>query len=267
MKPTQTNTSSIRKWPAMLLAAFAAVTAPATAQTTGPDTPQAGGYEAAQKALQYSNATYLAYAATASAAKNDEVREGLEALSQTLSRRTAIKPAGVVAVNLERDDLSFFPFLYLPFDRSSPTLSAAAQRQLQDYMNNGGFVLIERDMAQTALATRLGELNLGPVVEAENDHLLSRSFYIMENLPGIVQDRALLVQRPGPSRSEKVSPFVITAQSWAAYWAGTRVAVNTREREMWLRQGINTVMYAMTGHYKEDQMHMKGILERIKPAP
>ena len=36
-----------------------------------------------------------------------------------------------------------------------------------------------------------------------------------------------------------------------------------RQREMAFRFGINVVMYALTGNYKSDQVHVGAILERL----
>jgi hypothetical protein len=36
-----------------------------------------------------------------------------------------------------------------------------------------------------------------------------------------------------------------------------------KQRELSLRGGINIVMYAMTGNYKADQVHVPALLERL----
>ena len=36
-----------------------------------------------------------------------------------------------------------------------------------------------------------------------------------------------------------------------------------RQREMSYRFGINMLMYALTGNYKADQVHLPAILERL----
>ena len=38
---------------------------------------------------------------------------------------------------------------------------------------------------------------------------------------------------------------------------------NDRQREMAFRTGINVVMYALTGNYKADQVHVPALLERL----
>jgi hypothetical protein len=36
-----------------------------------------------------------------------------------------------------------------------------------------------------------------------------------------------------------------------------------RQREIALRAGVNLVMYALTGNYKADQVHVPALLERL----
>jgi hypothetical protein len=36
-----------------------------------------------------------------------------------------------------------------------------------------------------------------------------------------------------------------------------------RQREMAYRFGVNIIMYALTGNYKSDQVHVPAILERL----
>ena len=68
-----------------------------------------------------------------------------------------------------------------------------------------------------------------------------------------------------------VSPVIIGGNDWAAAWAVDargRPLVDVspggeRQREMAIRFGINVVMYALTGNYKTDQVHVPAILERL----
>ena len=77
---------------------------------------------------------------------------------------------------------------------------------------------------------------------------------------------------PAPARGgDGVSPVVIGGNDWAAAWAVDNqgrplVAVvpgGERQREMAYRFGVNLVMYALTGNYKTDQVHVPALLERL----
>jgi hypothetical protein len=68
-----------------------------------------------------------------------------------------------------------------------------------------------------------------------------------------------------------VSSIIIGSNDYAAAWAldgnsNPLYAVipgNDRQREMAFRTGINVVMYALTGNYKADQVHIPALLERL----
>ena len=57
------------------------------------------------------------------------------------------------------------------------------------------------------------------------------------------------------------------AAAWAqddrGQWMFPVVPGSDRQREMALRTGVNIVMYALTGNYKADQVHVPALLERL----
>jgi hypothetical protein len=65
---------------------------------------------------------------------------------------------------------------------------------------------------------------------------------------------------------------VIGAHDWAAAWATdsqgraqyAAVPGGEGQRETAVRFGVNLVMYALTGNYKADQVHVDAILDRIR---
>jgi hypothetical protein len=68
-----------------------------------------------------------------------------------------------------------------------------------------------------------------------------------------------------------VSSIVVTSNDLASAWAlddGNRPLYATVpggevQREMAFRAGVNLVMYALTGNYKADQVHLPALLERL----
>jgi len=73
------------------------------------------------------------------------------------------------------------------------------------------------------------------------------------------------------SRTDGVSSIVITSNDFASAWAldsANRpiypvVPGGEVQREMAFRSGVNIVMYALTGNYKADQVHVPALLERL----
>ena len=71
--------------------------------------------------------------------------------------------------------------------------------------------------------------------------------------------------------NDGVSTVIVGSNDYAAAWAhdaeGRALYPVTpggeRQREMAERFGINLVMYALTGNYKADQVHVPALLERL----
>jgi hypothetical protein len=196
-----------------------------------------------------------------------------------------------MGVDLEKDDLSFFPLLYWPMDPREKDLSSAALSKIADYMRSGGTILIDtRDLTlgavrgvnsqgQQTLRRLLGKLDLPPLEALPPDHVLSKTFYLLSDFPGRWDGSRVWVQALPPSNPDEgpvrggdgVSPVIIGGNDWAAAWAVDgqgRPLVDVspggaRQRELALRFGINVVMYALTGNYKTDQVHVHAILERL----
>jgi hypothetical protein len=68
-----------------------------------------------------------------------------------------------------------------------------------------------------------------------------------------------------------VTPLIVTSSGWAAGWAlddhgDPMVPIipgGRAQQEMAWRAGINLMMYALTGNYKSDQVHLPALLERL----
>lgn len=219
----------------------------------------------AEGAALYSGAVYLAYVADPSNTfMNSEVERGLESLTSRLIERTAIEPKGVVALDIETDTLDYFPFIYWNVTAETKPLSPEAQRKVQNYLNNGGFIMFDTaELGSVSLRSILGDIGVKPLVRMPEDHTLTKSFYLVAGAPGTNPDGSVWVEQPGPEGAESVSSVLIGARGWAGAWAGDTVGAGSRDQEMAYRTGINAVMYALTGRYKDDQTHTPAILERL----
>ena len=112
---------------------------------------------------------------------------------------------------------------------------------------------------------------LPPLVPVPPDHVLTKAFYLLQEFPGRWDGGTLWIQQPDERINDGVSPIIIGGNDFAAAWAidSTHrplypvVPGGDRQREMAFRFGINLVMYALTGNYKADQVHVPAILERL----
>jgi hypothetical protein len=236
--------------------------------------------------------THLAYVITGIPEVDEMSKQGLYGLGRYLQARTSYDPKDPMGVDPAKDNLAFFPLLYWPMDPREADLSPQAQAKIEDYMRNGGTILIDtRDLTvgssrgadspgQQTLKRLFGKMDLPPLEPVPPDHVLRKSFYLLDDFPGRWAGGKVWVEAlpppdpdagPEPARGgDGVSPVIIGGNDWAAAWAIDNkgqglVAVSPggdRQREMAVRFGINVVMYALTGNYKADQVHATALIQR-----
>lgn len=232
--------------------------------------------------------TRLAYVVTGLGDVDATSKAGLTGLGIVLTQRTTYAPQEPLGVDLEKDDLSFFPLIYWPMDPREKDLSAAALSKVAEYMRNGGTILIDtRDLTlgpvrgpnnpgEKTLRRLLGKLDMPPLAPVPPAHVLTKSYYLISTFPGRWDGGTLWAQVLPPSDApirggDGVSPVIIGGNDWAAAWsvdAHGRPLVDvtpggSTQRELAFRFGVNLVMYALTGNYKTDQVHVKAILQRL----
>ena len=237
----------------------------------------------------------LAHVITGDAQVDELSQAGLRGLSDTLFFRTSVEPATPKGVNLETDDLAFFPILYWPITPSQPRPSAEAYAKLNAYLRSGGLILFDTRDANVArfgasspngrkLQDLAAPLDIPALEPIPQDHVLTRTFYLLQDFPGRHTSRDIWVEAaPADARqidgmpfrnlNDGVTPVLIGGNDWAAAWAvserGTpmvpigRGFSGERQRELANRFGVNLVMHVLSGNYKSDQVHVPALLERL----
>ncbi len=234
--------------------------------------------------IRYAGGFYLAYITTGDQELDSLTRRGLESLSSTLNSRTSVEPEGVVALNPEHDTLAFFPLIYWTVSSTQKSFSGKAMQNIQSYLDHGGTIIFDtRDqnrstvsMVNTANAKALRQitssLNIPPIIPVPEDHVLGRAFYLLKDYPGRYTSGTLWVERYSASGRDNVSSVIIGSNDWVGSWADSYGQKNfnrfnnssdAKQREMAMRFGVNLVMYALTGNYKADQVHIPHILKRL----
>ena len=233
-------------------------------------------------AIAATTSTRLAYVLTGDQDVDTVSAAGLTGLSEILRRRTSVEPGDPVGVDVKTTELAFFPLLYWPITADQPALSNDVRQRLNSYMRQGGTILFDTRDQQVAgiggvgpgtlkLRELVAGLDVPPLVPVPPDHVLTKSFYLLQDFPGRWTGGNLWVQQPDSRVNDGVSPFIVGANDWAAAWANDEfgrpmfpvVPGGERQREMAIRFGVNLVMYALTGNYKADQVHVPAILERL----
>ncbi|MBR9971237.1 DUF4159 domain-containing protein [Magnetospirillum sulfuroxidans] len=227
-------------------------------------------------ALRAGLATRLAFVHTGDGFVDGKTRAGLTALSRLVSERSTARLDSPMAVDLERDPVLFFPIVYWPLSAAQAPPSAAAIAKLNAYMRAGGMIVLDTgaEAAGAGNTAALRSLTEGLAIPALTtvtaEHVLTRSFYLLKELPGR-WDGPVWVAEAGGDDHDGVSPVVVGGNDWAGAWAMDGqgrpsypcVPGGERQRELAWRFGVNLVMYALTGNYKADQVHLPAILERL----
>ena len=247
-------------------------------------TPGARAQSAHAEHVESANTTRLAFVVTGNNDVDAMTLAGMTGLSNVLFQRTAVEPGRPAAVNIEHDELVFFPMLYWPMTNGQRPPTNAAIAKLRRYMQGGGTIVF--DTRDARLPSSLGasstsnrrilerllqRLDAPPLIPVPRDHVLTKAFYLLQTFPGRYADGAVWVERHAGGVNDGVSSIIVGANDWAAAWAtddtGRPVAAlipgGARQREFALRFGINMMLYTLTGNYKADQVHIPAILERL----
>lgn len=246
-----------------------------------------------QRDLASALTTRLAYVPSGDARVDEVSKQGLMGLSRVLARRTSLTPGDPVAVDPARDELSFYPLLYWPVVASRPQPPREAAGKIARFMKQGGTIVFDTRDAPSAraggpptpeaiwLKTLLEGADIPPLEQVPADHVVTKTFYLIDGFPGRYANGATWIEAlpppppdgtPRPARAgDSVSPIVITSNDLAAGWASDSYGESLyplspggeRQHELALRGGVNLVMYTLTGTYKSDQVHVRDLLERL----
>ena len=271
----------------------------AHAQTTQPTAPKTKSAEQQRndtQAMRITDRVTLGYVITGDPTTDGTSQAGLAGLVKILTRRTAVEPGEPVGVNVERDEIALFPLLYWPVIANAKELTTPVLAKIDAYMKQGGMIIFDTQdygqgiplglaqrssgTQQTPLQKLIGRLDIPRLEPVAEGHVLTKSFYLLRTFPGRWDGGQLWVEAGGAASSESsnrksrvdgVSSIVITSNDFASAWAlDSRdlpmfpvVPGGERQREMSFRTGVNIVMYALTGNYKADQVHIPALLERL----
>jgi Domain of unknown function (DUF4159)/Aerotolerance regulator N-terminal len=268
---------------------------PAYAQQAAQQPPPQLSAQEQEFALKATQKTHLAYIVTGDADVDDISKAGLQGLTLFLAQRTALEAGEPMGLDPARDELSFFPLIYWPVSPNAPKPSRAALERIDTYMKRGGTVLFdtrdaidvtpgingEQTPGMVALRSILSSLDIPELEPVPRDHVLTKTFFLLHDFPGRFTTGRLWVEAlpaedkgdvERPARAgDGVSSILITSNDLAGAWAMRPdgqpmlplVPGEPRQREFAFRSGVNIVMYAMTGNYKADQVHIPALLERL----
>jgi hypothetical protein len=236
--------------------------------------------------------TRLAYVVTGDKETDDTSLAGLKGLSAYITERTALEPGPPDGIDLAKDELAFYPLIYWPIVPGQDPPPPAVMARVDAFMKSGGMVIfdtrdaVQRDAGQAdtpagdTLKRLLSSLDIPELEPVPPKHVLTKTFYLLDKFMGRYDTGETWVQATPQTADDAdrpvldgdgVSPIIITSNDLAGAWAvddsmNPLFPVSTgleRQRELAYRAGVNMVMYALTGNYKADQVHVQDLLERL----
>jgi hypothetical protein len=224
--------------------------------------------------------THLAYVITGNREVDEVSRAGLEGLGEILRSRTSVEPGDPIGVDIEKDDLRLFPFVYWAITPDQPSPSVAAAANIDRYMKSGGILFFDtRDQHITLgrgsnndLKRLMRAVDVPPLVPMPQDHVLTKSFYLLSDMPGRWAGGRVWIEAGNGRINDGVAAIIVGANDYAGAWAMDSpgrgmfpvAPGGENQREMAFRFGVNLVMYALTGNYKDDQVHLNDIMQRLR---
>lgn len=178
-------------------------------------------------------------------------------------------------VQVEPEDAALFqhPFAILAASAALPPLGARAAEQLGRYLSYGGFLVVEDttggadaavDASIRAMAERLFPTR--PLVVLGAAHSVYRSFFLIDRPAGRLARRRVL---EGVAQGS-MHPLIYAPDDLGGALdrddAGRDlyacVPGGESQRREAIKLAINLVLYSLTSNYKQDQVHVRALLER-----
>jgi hypothetical protein len=115
------------------------------------------------------------------------------------------------------------------------------------------------------------DLDIPALMPVPPGHVLTKAFYLLNDFPGRFTGGLVWIQDQQSAHDHEVTPVIIGSHDWSGAWARDRsgqfalpvIPGGKLQREMAFRFGVILVMFALTGNYKADQVHVPSILERL----
>jgi hypothetical protein len=280
----------------LIALAFAAPHQARAQDAATPETQDRAIGEDLEKLILAASEVTLAYVITGDAQVDRVSEAGLLGLSEQLYSRTSVEPVAPTGVDIETDELSIYPLLYWPVTADQPAPSDEAYGKLNAYLRGGGMIIFDTKDGDVAgfgssstpesqrLRALARPLDIPPLEPIPEDHVLTRTFYLLLDFPGRYAGQSVWVEAAPPDAeraegmpfrnlNDGVTPILIGGNDWAGAWAITdtgapmfpvgRGFAGERQRELAYRFGVNLVMHVLTGNYKSDQVHVPALLERL----
>lgn len=196
-------------------------------------------------------------------------------LMDELMRRTSVVAAKQRrAVRLTDRELFSFPFLYISGKYDFQPFSEAEIETLQRFLSFGGFLLADNALGQLGYgfdkSLRREMKRVFPGKEFRKlplTHAALRSYYLIRRIGGRVATTPYIEGIQLGETTPVVYCHNDLGGAWEknalGNWVNACVPGGEQQRRDAFHLGINLILYAMTGNYKQDLIHVPFIRRRL----
>ena len=191
------------------------------------------------------------------------------------SNSSVMVAADVAEVAPDSAQIFDYPFLTLSGDRGFGPLNDRAVANLRLYLREGGFLFIDdasgldgsafdRSVRRTVERVLPG----APLRAVGRDHVVYRSFFVLRGIAG----RIMVKDHLEGAWVGDITPILYSQNDLlgclmrapGGSWALDVVPGGPRQRTEARKLGINLALFALTGNYKLDVVHVETLLDRMR---
>ena len=204
---------------------------------------------------------------------NPRPNAGKRLMWEVIKRTSVEARIDTIIVRADDDNLFEYPFIYMSGDQEFPPLSDKEISNLKLYLEFGGTLLIDDSIGKSdfgfdkSIRRELKRLFPNKALEQlSTEHTVFKSFYLLNQAYGRIMEKSYLEGITLENRTVIIYSQNDLGGAWAkdplGSWEYEVIPGGETQRAMAFRLGINIVMYALTGDYKQDQVHLPFILKR-----
>ncbi len=194
----------------------------------------------------------------------------------SLEIRTSVKTSpDKVDIAIDDPKLHDYPLLFISGTGGFAPFSNEQRTILRRFLKMGGTIVVDDSSGETdsefdrsirnEISSIIPELSLSII---PHDHVLYKSFYLLHSPSGrkIIEPSLEGITFKDEQRTALIYSRNDLLGAWSedefGKWEFECIPGGESQRELAFRLGINIMLYALTGNYKQDQIHVPFIKER-----
>ncbi len=204
---------------------------------------------------------------------NPRPRSGKRMVWELIKQTGVEAKLDTVVVMPGNDNIFKYPFVYMAGDREFDPFNETEIKNLRRFLEFGGTLLIDDCLGKPGIGfdksvkREIGKLFSDRELEKlEANHTVFRSFFLLKGCAGRIDSNPYLHGITIDDRTVIIFSHNDLGGAWArdnfGNWDYGVIPGGMAQRKKAFHLGLNIIMYALTGNYKQDQVHLPFILRR-----